>query len=168
MQARIRQATPADIPAIQRIFAYGDAHHRSQAPWFFAEHAGPARSSEYLLQNLASDSALILVAQGPDTEPVGLLHLFVRTSPEVPFLAPRRYAVVDALIVLPEAQRAGIGAALMREAEVWAQEHDIHEMELSVWEFNAPAQRLYERLGYVTTRRSMWKLLPARVQEGDE
>lgn len=37
MQAWFRQATAADTPAIQRIYAYGDAHHRAQAPWFFAQ-----------------------------------------------------------------------------------------------------------------------------------
>ena len=168
MQVRIRQATPADIPAIQRIYAYGDAYHRAQAPWFFTERGGPARSSDYLLDSLGSDSALVLVAQGPDTEPVGLLHLFVRTSPEAPFLTPRRYAVVDALIVLPEAKRAGIGAALMGEAENWAQERGIGQLELSVWDFNVAAQRLYERLGYVTVRRNMSKRLAHANGESSE
>jgi GNAT superfamily N-acetyltransferase len=163
----IRQASATDIPAIQRIYAYGDAYHRAVAPWFFREHEGPARSEEYLLQSLTGDQAAIFLADDPAGEAVGLVHLFERTAPELPFLTPRRYAVIEALIVLPEVQRHGIGAALLRQAEAWALERGIGQIELGVWEFNATAQRLYERMGYATVRRTLHKQLAGSDGETD-
>ncbi len=168
MQAHIRHATAADIPAIQRIYAYGDAFHRAEAPWFFGEHEGPARSAEYLSAQLHGDSSAILVAQEPGAEPVGLLHVSVRTAPDLPFYTPRRYAMIEALIVLPEAQRRGIGTTLLRRAEAWALEQGLTQIEMGVWEFNITAQRLYEREGYATIRRALRKELPGPAEEGDE
>jgi len=51
----------------------------------------------------------------------------------------------------------GIGHALMQQAETWAKERGITEVELSVWEFNQRALALYEKLGYRTKRRYMSK-----------
>jgi GNAT superfamily N-acetyltransferase len=53
----------------------------------------------------------------------------------------------------------GIGQALLRRAERWAAERGASELELTVWEFNQDAIAFYEKLGYVTERRTMWKTI---------
>ena len=54
---------------------------------------------------------------------------------------------IDNLHVSHEAQRRGIGAALMGQAGTWlASRFPEHRVHLIVWEFN-PAKALYERLG---------------------
>ena len=43
----------------------------------------------------------------------------------------------------------------MEEAEQWAREREIEEIELNVWERNLGAIAFYERLGYTTVQRRM-------------
>jgi ribosomal protein S18 acetylase RimI-like enzyme len=61
--------------------------------------------------------------------------------------------------VREDCRRRGIGRRLVREAERWARARGAEEIELNVWEFNASAQALYERLGYATFSRRMGKPL---------
>jgi GNAT superfamily N-acetyltransferase len=61
---------------------------------------------------------------------------------------------------VPEAwQGRGAGRALMNAAEAWAREHGAERLHLNVWEFNEGAIAFYERLGYVTFSRNMWRKL---------
>ena len=50
--------------------------------------------------------------------------------------------------VLEAHWRQGIGGALLAAAEAWAQEHDIHRIELTVRTTNVHAIRVYERAGF--------------------
>ena len=47
----------------------------------------------------------------------------------------------------------------MATAERWAAERGLHEIELSVWEFNQGAIAFYTELGYVTERRKMRRVI---------
>ena len=67
--------------------------------------------------------------------------------------------MVDDLAVRREWRGRGIGRALLARAEQWAQARQVGAIELNVWEFNAGARALYERLGYATFSRKMGKAL---------
>lgn len=43
----------------------------------------------------------------------------------------------------------GIGKALLTKLEIWAKEHNIHRIELTVMEHNTKAIKLYESFGFV-------------------
>jgi ribosomal protein S18 acetylase RimI-like enzyme len=57
-------------------------------------------------------------------------------------------ATIEAVAVVPEMQRRGIGTALIRSAEAVAAEHGYEAVQLGVEDSNPGARRLYERLGY--------------------
>src|SRR6266508_3757826 len=78
-------------------------------------------------------------------------------APERPILLPRRYAEVNNLAVHAPYRQSGVGRALLKRAEQWAAEQQLGEIELNVWEFNQGAIEFYEKLGYVTERRTMWR-----------
>ncbi|MEO1208133.1 MAG: GNAT family N-acetyltransferase [Cyanobacteria bacterium J06638_20] len=59
-----------------------------------------------------------------------------------------RHANVFLLYVAPEHRRRGIASVLMHTAEAWAKERGDRQITLQVFEFNEPAIRLYEKLGY--------------------
>ncbi len=159
MQIQIRAATSADMDAIQRIYAYGDAVHLAALSEFFRKVDQPARPISYLQEHLDRDDAAIFLAIDDAGDAVGLLHLYHRAVPDLPMLVPRRYAMIEGLVVLPEAQRQGVGSALLRHAERWALSRGIDQVELAVWEFNAGARQFYESQNYGTIRRTMWKPL---------
>ena len=43
----------------------------------------------------------------------------------------------------------------MEEAHRWARDRNLTQIELSVYEFNQPALRLYSKLGYTTDSRRL-------------
>ena len=74
---------------------------------------------------------------------VGLLHVFDRPAIENP-----REAVVQAIVVDQAFRRAGIGRALMAEAERWGRECHCRSVVLSSNVVRAPAHTFYAALGY--------------------
>lgn len=158
MAASIRHATVADLPALRTIFDYVDACHQAALPHVFQRIEGSHRSDEFLLACVHNSAGILLIAER-EGRPVGMLYAIERLPPEISLFVPRRFAVVDSLAVLPEAQREGTATALLEQAEIWAQERGLAEIELSVYEFNTGAKSLYSRLGYDTVRRAMTKSL---------
>lgn len=158
MAASVRHATAADLPALRAIFDYVDACHQAALPHVFQCIEGSHRSDEFLLACVHNTAGILLIAER-DGRPVGLLYAIERMPPEISLFVPRRFAVVDSLAVLPEAQREGIATALLEQAEQWARERGLTEIELGVYEFNTGAQKLYSKMGYNTVRRTMARSL---------
>ncbi|GAB4377203.1 MAG: GNAT family N-acetyltransferase [Elainellaceae cyanobacterium] len=74
-----------------------------------------------------------------------------------------RHAYIFLLYVCPEFRRAGIGSALMQQAEVWAKQRGDRRIGLQVFYHNQPALHLYEKLGYQI--QSIWMMKP--LKQGD-
>jgi ribosomal protein S18 acetylase RimI-like enzyme len=74
---------------------------------------------------------------------------FVHLLPSFDTLAMRPMWILEDLFVVPSARGAGIGAALLLRAEQFAHETGASRLTLSTAHTNIPAQRLYERLGWV-------------------
>ena len=124
--------------------------HARERPDRFRPTDQPARSQRLFDAHLANADQALLVAE-VDGDVVGLVRVQALERlevPEVPALRPRRYAMVQELVVARSHQRRGIGTRLMREAERWARDRGVTEVGLSVYEFNQPALRLYSKLGY--------------------
>ena len=62
----------------------------------------------------------------------------------------RRAAITAHVVigVLAAGSGRGVGSRLLGELELWAAEHGIHRLELTVMAHNQRARELYERLGY--------------------
>lgn len=72
--------------------------------------------------------------------------------------------IVEMLAVDPSFRGLGIGTALMHEAEAMARAMDKRTMSLGVITENEGAIRLYQRLGYTTTR--TWRGFLVRLASG--
>jgi ribosomal protein S18 acetylase RimI-like enzyme len=160
-QFAIRLATPEDYGELCRVLEEVDAHHRRALPDVYRRPDGPARSREYILGILHSEEAALFVAEagGQGRPVIGVVHIAIRETPDIPLLVPRRYAVVENLIVSRTHRRSGIGRALMTRAHQWALTRGVTEVELTVWEFNAEAIAFYGELGYRPSRLKMGKTL---------
>ena len=152
----IRRATIEDYAGICAILATTDAIHHVSEPAIFLPSSESARPLALVEQWLADPNWAIYVADD-EQQIIGVLFLTERRTPDHHLLKSRRYVVVDTLAVAEGWRSQGIGRALMQQAEIWAKERGIPEIELSVWEFNQRALALYEKLGYRTTRRYMSK-----------
>lgn len=77
---------------------------------------------------------------------VGLLHVFERPALEKPC-----EAVVQAIVVDARTRGAGVGAALMADAEAWARARGLTSVTLYTNIGREPAHAFYEGLGYSKT-----------------
>lgn len=79
---------------------------------------------------------------------MGFVHILVRDAPPLPIFAPRRYAIVDTIVVRQDCRGLGIGKKLMDEAREWARLKGATAVELNVYAFNSSAITFYHSLGY--------------------
>jgi ribosomal protein S18 acetylase RimI-like enzyme len=156
MDYTIRPATIDDYDALGAIYAEVELLHRTALPQIFRAPDGPVLSREYFEAGLADEEFAWLVAERAG-ELLGFVTVRVVQAPERPILLPRRYAEVNNLAVHAPYRQSGVGRALLKRAEQWAAERGLGEIELNVWEFNQGAIEFYEKLGYVTERRTMWR-----------
>ena len=63
---------------------------------------------------------------------------------------------VEGVVVAKEAQGRGIGTALMNAVSEWARRHDYTSVRLEVINTNPRARSLYQRLGFVDTKRAYY------------
>lgn len=158
MDFSLRRATLKDYEELCEVFAEGDALHHEALPHFFRRTEGPARSRQYLSEILANREAALFVAETAGRI-LGAVHAEVRRTPDLPSVIPRRYVRIAMLVVRARFRRLGVGRALLERVHRWALEQGIAQVELLVWEFNQEAIAFYEKLGYETASRLMWKSL---------
>lgn len=158
MDLKIRPAMIDDYEALCHLFDEGDALHREYLPHLFQESPGPVREAAYVRELIDDDKVGFFVATRAD-KPVGALVVLARETPEVPIFVPRRYAIVDNVVVAEKQRNRGIGRALMRRAEAWAKERELLDVELNVYAFNQNAIGFYRELGYEIVRCTMSKRL---------
>jgi ribosomal protein S18 acetylase RimI-like enzyme len=157
----IRKATMDDYDALCALFDEVDALHREALPHVFRDPGDVARSKAYVASIVEDENACLWVAEQRH-KIVGLLHISLRETRDIPILVPRRYAVVENLAVSQAYRRRGLGSALLRAAERWALDKKAAQVELHVWEFNEGARTFYEMMGYGTASRRLWRSLSAQ------
>jgi GNAT superfamily N-acetyltransferase len=103
---------------------------------------GEVRTLEgFFRQPPAGSELLVAEAAG---EPAGFALLETGRD----YFDRREHAHLGILAVARESEGAGIGSALIAAAEAWARKRGHARLTLNVFERNARARRLYERLGF--------------------
>jgi ribosomal protein S18 acetylase RimI-like enzyme len=108
-----------------------------------------------LPQGLATpDQHLLVIEDAVTAFSVGFLWMAVRqrdTGPE---------AFVFDLVILPAFRRRGFAEAAMLELEIYVRDLGVAQISLHVFEHNAAARALYDKLGFVPIGKRMGKKLP--------
>jgi GNAT superfamily N-acetyltransferase len=137
----IRPATPADEPFLlaltSRLAAFPVPSWRTREEIAVADHA-------ILLDALHRP--------GPDPDPGGRIargnrggYIFVSKRD---YFTGRPHAHVEVLAVTEPAEGHGVARVLMTAAEEWARTRGDDAITLNVFDRNAAARALYDRLGY--------------------
>lgn len=122
----VRLAALAEAPS-----AFGSTYAREAD---FTEERWRDRISERSVTFFAHEETA-------DAAPAGLAGVYVEDGA----------AELVSMWVRPSARRLGVGEALVEAAAAWAKTRDFRSLSLWVTESNAPAVRLYERLGFTPT-----------------
>jgi ribosomal protein S18 acetylase RimI-like enzyme len=136
MTVSIRQAAAADADLVAPLF---DAYRQ-----FYRQPADLPRARRFLAERLLQRQSTVLVAQAADGEAVGFVQLYpcfssIRAAPAF---------ILSDLFVAPSARGGGVGRLLMEAAARFARSTGAVGLELATAKTNAPAQRLYESLGW--------------------
>lgn len=157
MSAHLRRAEAADIEALKRLLAFGDADHARELPHVFKALDGP-RPTEYFEALLADHGVQVIVAEQDETC-VGVIVGRLVKSPSIPILQPRQLATIEDLVVHPEYRRRGVGKELLNAAIIWARDQGASEIQLNVYSFNTAAMDLYENMGFCCLSKKMTEAL---------
>lgn len=150
----IRKALESDYTPVLELFDYSDRVHRKEFPQLYKEPSNPSRSVDYYKEIIEKEDDLFLVAD-QNSHILGFIYCIRETAGHIPIHQPRKFAVIDNLVVRPDHQRKGIGRKLMESAKKWAIEEELDQLELNVFSFNSGAITLYENLGYETVSINM-------------
>ena len=114
----------------------------------------PSAAEEFVRNILQAENARVLLAE-LNGRSVGLVHFNLVKDKGNPAKVGRSFVSVSTLIVQAALRRRGIGKALMQRVHQWAEEQQVKDVELNVYEFNSEARSFYEKLGYETISRRM-------------
>jgi ribosomal protein S18 acetylase RimI-like enzyme len=137
MQATLRDARPADLPAVAELF---DLYRQ-----FYEQPADRDRALAFVTERQQRGESVLLVA---DAGADGLMG-FVQLYPSFCSVEAQPIYVLYDLFVRPGARRAGVGRQLLQAAEARAAADGKVRMDLTTARSNHSAQRLYESLGWV-------------------
>lgn len=142
---QIRPAQLGDFEAIRVLENLDFSVHAQARPDYFRE-GQPDYSREEFGELLSKPCPIALVAE-KNGEIVGLCFGFVTDHPGDSFCKPRRFALIQDLVTLPQCRGQGIATALLTRARQLAVQAGAVSMELCVWAFNETARSFYEKMG---------------------
>ena len=102
-----------------------------------------------------SPDGLLMVEIKGKKEPIGFLSLVIRND----IFKDIEYCDVRYVHLTPEYRGKGIGSIMMKKADIYAKEKGAKELRLGTHADNLPSIKLYEKIGYKTTRVIMTKVI---------
>jgi ribosomal protein S18 acetylase RimI-like enzyme len=158
LSMQIREARLSDVDALSALLTEVHALHVAALPHIFAPIETDAQTDALVHNHLTEEACQAFVAEDSNTL-VGYCWIRRYDAPPLHLFVPRRYAEIDTLVVAETHRHRGIGGALVERAHEWAAAQGVDEVRIVVYEFNQEALRFYEKLGYETGRRTLWKAL---------
>lgn len=135
MLPRVREAEPRDAPGLARLAAQ-------------LADSDDTRAVRSRLQELLADSEhLVAVAEIGDDEVVGWIHAFVARR-----LQTDPFVEIGGFVVTPGHRRIGVGSALCRRVELWAEELGLARIRVRSQTDRAEAAAFFETAGFGHTK----------------
>jgi ribosomal protein S18 acetylase RimI-like enzyme len=150
-QITIRRAGERDLPALGRLGAHlMRTHHSFDPARFMAPGADPEGGYAWFLgTQLAEPDAVVLAAEDGSGAIVGYVYAGLEPQSWKELREPAGF--VHDIVVDPAAQKRGIAATLMKAAIEWLRGRGAPRVLLWTAPQNAPAQRVFEGLGFRRT-----------------
>ncbi len=157
--SKIRRAQATDALRLIELYAELDLHHREAHPEMYAAAYAP-RDEAWVREMLADPKAGFFVSELERGDVSGFARVLEVQTPAGLVLAPRRFGLLDELVVTRAARRAGTATALLSACEEWSRQRGLPAIEVTVWAFNDAARQLYENRGFQPMRHYYRKQLP--------
>lgn len=152
----IRSATPKDSLTLSTLCRDVQSLHAEHHPKVFIMPQSDDFAVAFFDEMLASPEFTAYIAE-EDGHPLGYILCRTVDRPENAFTYPLRFLLVDQISVRPDAQRRGIGTALLKQAEDHARELGLGKLQLDSWDFNLEAHACFEKFGFEKFNDRFWK-----------
>jgi ribosomal protein S18 acetylase RimI-like enzyme len=117
----IRIATPNDSLLLSSLCRDVQSLHAEHHPQLFKLPQSDDFAEAFFAEMLAMPEVTLFIAE-EDSHPLGYVLCRIFNRPENVFTYANRFLFIDQISVRLESQRKGIGAALLKQAEVHARE----------------------------------------------
>ena len=151
----IRTAMPNDSLLLSALCRDVQRLHAEHHPQLFKMPQSDDFAVTFFDEMLAAPEVTIYIAE-EDSRPLGYLLCRLFDRPENVFTYANRFLFIDQISVRPEAQRRGIGTALMKQAEIHARELGLTKLQLDSWDFNLEAHACFEKFGFRKFNYRFW------------
>ncbi len=141
--SRIRRARGPDAPRLVELYTELDLHHREAHPEMYSATYAP-RDEAWVRETLSDPNVGFFVSEPARGEVSGFARVLEVQTPAGLVLAPRRFGLLDELVVARAARRAGTATALINACEDWSRQRGLPAIEVTVWAFNHEARQFYE------------------------
>ena len=155
---KVRQAAPSDGLLLSSLSMDVQRLHAEHHPEFFKMPKSDDFAVSFFNTLLADISVRIFIAE-ENGEALGCIVCKSMERIENPFTFAMRYLLVDQISVRPAAQGKGVGAALLKQADVLAREWNVFRIQLDSWGFNTKAHAFFEKMGFEKFNHRFWKNL---------
>jgi ribosomal protein S18 acetylase RimI-like enzyme len=152
---KIRAATPNDSLLLSTLCRDVQSLHAEHHPQVFKMPQNDGFAVAFFDEMLAAAEVTIYIAE-EDSRPLGYILCRLFDRPENVFTYGNRFLFIDQISVRPEAQRRGIGTALLRQAELRARELGLSKIQLDSWDFNLDAHTCFEKYGFHKFNHRFW------------
>jgi len=156
----VRPARTSDLDALRGLFLELHREHAEALPDVLRLPDPPEPEPADFSAAIANERRCYVAVAEEGGEVVGFVDAS-HHAPAHPSDADHPWCRINNLAVRWDRRRRGVATRLVRAAEDWARGKGYAEVRLDVFEFNAGARSLYERLGYATLSRQMRKPLVA-------
>ncbi|RUL72869.1 GNAT family N-acetyltransferase [Dyella choica] len=136
MRFQVRQASVLDLDTLVPLF---DGYRQ-----FYRQASDPARARAFLAERFAHLESVIVLASDEQGAGLGFVQLY----PLFSSVRTMRVYLLNDLFVAPAARRLGVASALLSAAAEHARALGAASLWLQTAMDNAPAQALYESLGW--------------------
>ena len=154
MPPTVRRATLRDLDRRVPLF---DAYRQ-----FYSQKSDLVIARKFLVDRLSWNESIVLIAEDRDGAVIGFTQLF----PTFSSILSRVDVFVSDLFVASPARRRGVGVLLMKAATGTARAAGAVRLELATAVTSAPAQMLYEGLGWKRDDKFYVYGLPLSGEEG--
>ncbi|HUA79019.1 MAG TPA: GNAT family N-acetyltransferase [Dyella sp.] len=140
MRFEVRQASVSDLDALVPLF---DGYRQ-----FYKQSSDLGRARAFLAERFANNDSVVLLACDERGRGLGFTQLY----PLFSSVRAERIYLLNDLFVTAQARRDGVAKALLTAAGEYARTLGAKSLWLQTAQDNAPAQALYESLGWKRDR----------------